>query len=106
MTEENYRKWISTLPCANCGAAPPSQVAHYTGFRGHSFGRAMSRKAHWLMEAPLCPGCHDQHERNTMSTIEEPFMRRVDHSEMFLFWISMTLMRAFNEGVLVRRNGK
>lgn len=53
---ERYRRWVRTLPCAWCGAAPPSDANHEPR-RGMSGGKRDD-----LNVMPLCSGvggCHD-----------------------------------------------
>lgn len=49
---ERYRKWVRTLPCAWCGAAPPSEADHHP-CRGHGGGKRDD-----LRVVPLCAVCH------------------------------------------------
>jgi len=97
---ERYRRWVSEQPCANCGKHGPSQVAHYVGLRGQSFGRGTGIKGHWLAETALCPACHLEVDEYQHSDAESRDARRIDRSEMFLYWILRTVMRASDEGVL------
>lgn len=51
---ESYLSWVRTLPCANCGAYPPSQAHHRIGH-----GRVSSMKTSDLEAMPLCVPCHN-----------------------------------------------
>lgn len=53
---ESLLAFIRTLPCAFCGAPPPSQAAHCSP-RGHGGG---SRLDVWLN---VLPCCHEDHGR-------------------------------------------
>jgi len=56
--EKAYHAKVAELPCAACGAEPPSLVHHKTG-------AGMGLKAsHWNV-MPLCPMCH-QYGKNAV----------------------------------------
>lgn len=103
--KDAYLKWVSSLPCANCGAQGYTQAAHYQGIRGNDLGRGLSIKADDLMVAPLCfppdrKGCHSRFDDYEFSTFGDHWMRKIDSSELFLSWIAKTLVRAHKEGVI------
>lgn len=57
--DEDYRRWVASLPCAHCGAIGMSQAAH-----ADSAGKGMGIKSSDTEIMPLCgpsldrPGCH------------------------------------------------
>lgn len=50
--ERAHMDRVAQLPCALCGAPPPSQVHHLREGQGMS-----QRASNWLV-VPLCPSCH------------------------------------------------
>jgi hypothetical protein len=52
---------IRLLPCAACGARPPSQAAHSNQDR---HGKGKSTKANDLATFPLCANCHKRHDEH------------------------------------------
>lgn len=50
--EKRHLGRVAELPCAVCGAAPPSMVHHLREGQGMA-----QRAAHWLT-VPLCHPCH------------------------------------------------
>lgn len=55
---ERYRRWVRSLPCAWCGAAPPSEADHHP-HRGMGGGKRDD-----LLVVPLCTVDH-AHRTNT-----------------------------------------
>ena len=43
--------------CMNCGA-PAQDMAHYSGFRQHEFGKGRGVKCDDYFSAPQCRSCH------------------------------------------------
>jgi len=82
--------------CVRCGANDGTVVlAHYFGFRRHSYGGGMSRKGHDAVGAHLCGTCH-----KLMDTTLRSKELKVDHSEEFLHLIALTVIRLFNLGIV------
>lgn len=80
--DASYRRWVSTLPCINCGAVGRSQAAH-----GPSLGRSI--KADDRTCVPLCAdgpgfvGCH------TLADQYRLFGRH-ERAEKFAIWAKKT----------------
>ncbi len=102
-----YHEWVSTLSCSYCGIVGFSQVAHYQGIRGDAFKRGLSIKANDILVVPLCcarpneKGCHAKFDDNELSEFEDRYMRKIDQSEMFLYWVGLTLILAHRLGLIV-----
>jgi hypothetical protein len=82
---KKYRRWVSWLPCAKCGADCDTVVPHHLKGIGGMSGTGM--KAPDWATMPLCHGCH------AIVHSETPSMDQ-------LIWIIQTLKRAFDENVL------
>ncbi len=52
-----YLDWIRTLPCASCGAPPPSDPSHVDSFKGQG------TKSPDPFAIPECRRCHERYER-------------------------------------------
>ena len=77
--------------------------------RGHAFGRGGAKKANDLMVAPLCcdrpgkKGCHAKFDDNEITSFDFSVsyaIRKIDRSELFLFWITRTIIAAEKEGII------
>jgi hypothetical protein len=87
--------------CVNCGARDGTVVAaHYQGMRGHIFGKGKGIKPHDLCIADLCAKCHSAFDKSDVSLVKDPYMRKIDHSELFLFCVMQTLIRRVRQDVL------
>ena len=53
----DYLDWVKTLPCAKCGAPPPSDPSHLNSFKG----TATKSPDPWAI--PECRQCHESYER-------------------------------------------
>lgn len=81
--------------CIRCGA-PDAYSAHYNGIRQHSFGKGRGIKANDLMTAEFCFKCDQDFSEGNMRNFESA----EDRSEQFLFYVCMTNIRRFNNGVI------
>jgi hypothetical protein len=75
-------------------------AAHYQGFRSYALGKSKGCKPHDLAVADLCHKCHALFDNYDDSLIADPCMRKIDHSERFLFYILLTLVRRMQQEVL------
>lgn len=81
---KQYRLWVSTLPCANCGIVNDTVIPHHLIGVGQG---SMGGKACDLDLMPLCFDCHQEiHLRSTKG------MRREQYK-----WIAKTLQKAIKE---------
>jgi hypothetical protein len=84
-------------PCVRCASRPHTTVgAHYTGMRRGSYGGGMGQKVWDFCMADLCDMCHEWMDR-----LSRDKTRAVEHSEEFQHLILLTLVRRFDEGVIV-----
>jgi len=51
-SQQQHLSRVATLPCACCGASPPSCVHHIRE------GQGMAQRASDFLAVPLCPACH------------------------------------------------
>ena len=87
--------------CVNCGVRDDTVVAaHYEGIRAMTFGKGKGIKPHDLLTADLCRKCHDDFDGKKTSHFKDPYLRKIDASEQFLFCCAMTLIRRVKQGVL------
>ena len=75
-------------------------AAHYQGIRGDAFGRGIGIKCHDFLIADLCYSCHKSMDNYEDSPFNNRNMKKLDHSERFLFFIALTLERRFRQGIL------
>lgn len=87
--------------CVCCGSKDGTIVAaHYQGFRSHSLGKGRGIKPVDLAIADLCSECHAKFDAHEMSCETDPWVRKLDQSELFLFCILKTLIRRYEQGVI------
>lgn len=87
--------------CVNCGAKDGTVVAcHYEGIRSNAFGKGTGIKPHDLCVADLCATCHAQFDSKEGSMVADPYQRKIDLSERFMFCVMVTLFRRVRQGVL------
>jgi len=87
--------------CVHCGVRDGTVVAaHYTGYRGHEFGKAKGLKGSDLLVADLCASCHSAYDSHRMSNLSGEYLRKIDQSEQFLTDIARTVLRRIEQGVL------
>lgn len=68
---------------------------HYTGVRRGAYGGGFGIKVHDFMIAHLCAACHRE-----MDTLSKDKSKKWEHSEEFLHYIALTLVRLFAEGIV------
>ena len=89
--ETDYRRWVATHPCANCGIHDETIVAHHLKHRHAPYGGAgMGMKADDWLTMPLCYSCHDRAHNGDGDVLDW----QADH-------IFKTLTPAFRNGILV-----
>jgi hypothetical protein len=77
--DEDYRRWVATLPCIRCGIHGHTQAAH------PNQGRGQRQKADDTDCFPLCctrpgiRGCHAEHDQLIGITLEERRQRELDY---------------------------
>ena len=94
--------------CVNCGRNDGTTVAaHYTGMRSQLFGKGRGTKPHDLCVADLCYKCHNAFDLGmkkpldtSISDIGDPYAKKIDLSEQFLFCILKTLIRRVEQGII------
>ena len=79
---EDYLRWVASLPCARCGAAGSTQAHHFKG-RGQLSGAGLKAPDYWAM--PLCHQCHGFfHRKMTKALVREQYI-----------WVAKTLALFF-----------
>ena len=94
--------------CVNCGARDGTVVAaHYQGMRSHLLGKGTGHKPHDISVADLCHKCHRAFDLYKISPLDEsissvgdPYAKKIDVSEQFLFNIMKTILRRIDQGIL------
>jgi formate-dependent nitrite reductase cytochrome c552 subunit len=82
--------------CVACSAQDGTVVlAHYTGVRRLAFGGGFGRKVHDIVAAHLCARCH-----RLMDTQNRDKAKRWEHSEAFLNYCMLTIIRLWEQGVI------
>ena len=88
--EKRYTRWVSTLPCANCGLDDETTVAHHLKHRHAPHGGGgVGMKANDFLTMPLCFSCHDRAHNGDADVLDW----QANH-------IFKTLTKAFNSGIL------
>ncbi len=85
--------------CVRCGSRG-TVAAHYQGYRSQSFGKGMGIKPHDLCIADLCMNCHKLFDSYQGGFAADKFERKIELSERFLYYIMLTLIRRFEQGIL------
>ena len=89
--QKDYTRWVSTLPCVNCGLHDETIVAHHLKHRHAPHGGGgMGMKAHDWLTMPLCFECHASAHAGDSNVLAFP--------ADFIF---KTLTKAFKDGILV-----
>jgi hypothetical protein len=80
--------------CVRCNRLIEGVVgAHYTGVRRGSYGGGYGIKVHDCLVADLCQECHTH-----MDTLSRDKEGRWGHSEEFLHYIALTIVKRFESG--------
>ena len=88
--EKRYTRWVSTLPCVNCGLDDETTVAHHLKHRHAPHGGGgIGMKANDFLTMPLCFSCHDRAHNGDADVL--------DWQADYIF---KTLTKAFNSGIL------
>lgn len=82
--------------CVRCGKPGYTVLAHYTGVRQLSYGKAIGDKGHDAIAADLCNGPGSCHEYFDQYKSENDLRR----SEEFLHLCALTIIRRFERGVM------
>ena len=97
--DKTILKLAKDQSCVSCGATDGTVIAaHYQGYRSHSFGKGRSKKPDNIFVAYLCMKCHAKMDNYDSSTFKDSWMRKIDHSEQFMFLILKTLQRLYKQG--------
>jgi len=103
LRSKRYLAAAKDQACVYCGARDGTVVAaHLTGYRAQEFGKGKGVKCHDILTADLCSKCHvafDSYEIGTTLS-DQPYIRKMDHSEQFLTCILRTIVRRTQQGVL------
>jgi Protein of unknown function (DUF1364) len=87
--------------CVRCGACDGTVVlAHYTGVRRLAYGGGLGIKVHDAMGAHLCAACHAH-----MDQLSRDKSKRWEHSEEFLHYIALTVIRLIERGIFKIQKG-
>ena len=86
---KKYIRWVSSLPCINCGTEDGTVVAHHLKGCYAPLSGGMGRKANDYFTMPLCFKCHDKLHKGDE-----------DLRETQPYRIMQTLDRAFKEKVI------
>lgn len=101
------RKYLNAAqgkPCVCCGKNDGTVVAcHYQGLRSQALGKGTGIKPHDIAVADLCSTCHQKFDAYEIGfqDYDDPFMKKIDHSEEFLFRILLTIIQRIRDGKLV-----
>lgn len=76
---EAWRRAVASLPCAECGAPPPSQAAHI-----NHLGKGLGLKPPDVFTVPLCPTHHSAYDQGKDYTREQ-------RHEVSTAWLHQTL---------------
>ena len=90
--------------CVCCGRRDGTVVAcHYQGLRAQALGKGTGIKPHDIAVAWLCSTCHAKFDQYKMSIQEygDQWVKKLDHSEEFLFQILRTIIASIQQGHLV-----
>ena len=80
--------------CVRCNRDDETVVlAHYTGARRLAYGGGFGRKVADLAGAHLCARCHLE-----MDQLSRDKARKWDHSEEFLHYCMLTILRLADQG--------
>ena len=87
--------------CVCCGAKDGTVVAaHYQGYRSYLMGKGKASKPHDLFVAYFCSDCHAKFDGYDTSDLDDKWLRKIDHSEQFMYYILKTLMVLYKQGHL------
>ena len=99
---KKYTDGAKGQSCVRCGAEDGTVIsAHYQGFRSQPWGKGKGVKPHDLFVADLCAECHDLFDNDKVSFVKDPWQRKIDHSESFMYFVLMTQLRRHEQGIHV-----
>lgn len=92
--------------CIRCAGLKETVVgAHYTGARRAAYGGGFGRKVHDIVMAHLCQECHQWMDQLARTDPQDESKDKDDikwfHSEEFLHLCMLTVMRLYEQGVLI-----
>ena len=82
--------------CIKCQGLD-AYACHFNGPRQHSFGKGRGRKGHDLASAEFCHRCDQEFSEGSQ---DERWINKWERSEEFLFYITLTNIRRYEEGRL------
>jgi hypothetical protein len=89
------------FPCVNCGKRDGTVVpAHYSGDRKSHYGHGMRKKVSNILCAALCMECHQFFDRPDIWGL---YYNKLEHSELFLHLIALTLCYLEKEGYNIEK---
>lgn len=92
----NLRAKAQGQRCVRCGREHESVVlCHYTGVRRLMYGGGYGIKVKDLTGAHLCAECHSY-----MDTLSRSKEHKWEHSEEFLHYVMLTILRLADQGEL------
>lgn len=83
--------------CIKCGT-PNAYACHYNGKRQHDFGKGRGIKCDDIMTADFCHKCDGEFIEGSM--LPRWNGSKWDRSEEFLYWIGLTNIRRFKDGII------
>lgn len=96
------RKAAKGASCIRCNAKDETVVgAHYTGARRLAYGGGLGKKVHDLVIAHLCQRCHAWMDQ--LSRLKED---KWLHSEEFQHVVLLTILRLYEDGLLLVKGEK
>jgi len=96
---DKLREAAEGQSCVRCGVANGTVVlCHYFGARRQAYGGGLGRKGHDLIAAHLCHDCHKflDTEAKELGGKESRWL----HSEEFLNYCALTIIRLWKQGVI------
>ncbi len=84
-----------TCVVPGCGNTETVVLAHYFGPRRDAYGGGMSIKGNDLIGAHLCQAHHLE-----MDTLSRDKEHKWEHSEQFLHYVALTILRLHKQGIL------
>lgn len=81
--------------CVRCESTEGVVLCHYTGARRLSLGGGLGIKVADIAGAHMCGSCHEYMDR-----LSREKAKKWEHSEEFLFYVVLTVIRLVEQGAL------
>lgn len=92
---KDLTKLAKDQECIRCGSIQGVVLCHYTGVRRQCLGGGFGIKVADIAGAHMCGSCHEYMDR-----LSRDKAKKWEHSEEFLFYVLLTIVRLVEQQAL------